>query len=140
MPRRRDGFALLLVLALVAVIGLYAAATLRDALLGTLLAGTRVRQQRAFVLAELGIDDALQELAAGTAVADYTRELHPLPDASESVTVELRAVSTTALPMGFSAGRLVAQRFELHSTGHAARGARVTQVQGVLRVLPADAT
>ncbi|HTQ36147.1 MAG TPA: hypothetical protein VMH77_03855 [Steroidobacteraceae bacterium] len=139
MRPRTEGFALLAVLAMLAVIALYTIATLREAFFGTLLAGTRLRQQSAFVLADLGIDGALQDLAAADSAAGYTRELHPVVDPQQGVTVELRPVGADALPAGFSAGRLVARRFEIHSTGHAARGARSAQVQGVVRIMPADA-
>lgn len=131
---RAQGFALLAVLALVAVIGLYAAATLQDALFGTVLAGTRVAQQRAFVLADLGIGATLAELG-GDIPADFTREL-PSPEGEGRITVVLRSTGTAALPAGFSAGRFVARHFEIESTGQAARGARAIQVQSVVRVLP----
>jgi Tfp pilus assembly protein PilX len=136
MPAQAEGFALLAVLALLAVIGLYTAATLQDALFGTVLAGTRVAQQRAFLLAELGIQGAVEEIAGATPPADYTRELRPLPGAQNSVTVALRS-GADALPAGFSAGRFIARRFEIESTGRSARGARAVQVQGVVRVMPA---
>lgn len=124
------------VLALLAVIGLYTAATMRGALFGTVLSGTRVFQQRAFVLADRGIERAVKDLEASTLAADYTRELHPA-DAPGSVTVSLRATGSEAMPVGFSAGRLVLRRYEIEAIGHAARGARSVQVQGVARVEPA---
>jgi hypothetical protein len=135
MRRPAEGFALLAVLALLAVVGLYTAATLQDALFGTVLANTRVAQQRAFLLADLGIQGALEEIAAATPPADYSRELRPLPGAQNSVTVVLRS-SDESLPAGFSAGRFIARRFEIESTGHSTRGARAVQVQGVVRLLP----
>jgi Tfp pilus assembly protein PilX len=137
MPPRTEGFALVAVLALLAVIGLYTAATLRGSLFTTVLSGTRLFQQRAFVLADRGIEQALQDLEASGAPADYTRELHPAGDAPGSVTVSLRATGTEALPAGFSAGKLVLRRYEIEGIGHAARGARSVQVQGVVRVEPA---
>src|SRR5262245_30739337 len=136
MRPRAEGFALLVMLALLAVIGLYTAATLQESLFGTVLAGTRVNQQRAFVLADRGIEAALQEMASTVAPADYTRDLQPLPGADEHVTVVLRATGDDALPVDFSAGRFVLRRYEIRSDGHAARGARSVQVQGVARVQP----
>jgi type II secretory pathway pseudopilin PulG len=136
MRPRAEGFALLAVLALLAVVGLYTAATLQDALFGTVLAGARVSQQRAFLLAELGIQDAMRDIAGPTPVADFTRQLQPLPDEQGDVTVVLRSTGAASLPAGFSAGRFVVRQFEIESTGRAARGARAVQVQGVARVLP----
>lgn len=135
MRPRAEGFALLAVLALLAVVGLYTAATLQDALFGTVLAGARVSQQRAFLLAELGIQDAMRDIAGPTPVADFTRQLQPLPDEGD-VTVTLRNTGAATLPAGFSAGRFVVHYFEIESTGHAARGALAVQVQGGARVLP----
>lgn len=132
---RPHGFALPAVLALLAVVGLYTAATLQDALFGTVLSGTRVAQQRAFVLAELGVEQALRDMAGAAASADFTRELRP-PDGEGRITVALRNTGTGVLPTGFSAGRFMARHFEIESTGQAARGARALQVQGVVRVLP----
>ncbi len=87
MRPRAEGFALLAVLVLLAVVGLYTAATMQDTLFGTQLAGTRVFQQRAFMLADLGIQDTLQDLGSATPPADFTRELQPLADSADSVTV-----------------------------------------------------
>jgi len=140
MRPRAEGFALLAVLALLAVVGLYTAATLQDALFGTVLAGARVSQQRAFLLAELGIRDALRDIAAPTPPADFTRQLRPLPDEQSDVTVVLRNTGAASLPAGFSAGRFAVHYFEIESTGHAARGASAVQVQGVARVLPQTTT
>ena len=132
-----EGFAVLVMLALLAVIGLYTAATLQASLFGRVLAGTRVFQQHAFALADLGIERAMQDLPAGSAPADYTRELHPVPGSAGSATIVLQATGEDALPAGFSAGRLVIRRYEIRSTGLAPRGARSVHVQGVSRTAPA---
>jgi hypothetical protein len=126
----------LVVLALLAVIGLYTAATLQGALFGRLLAGTRVLQQRAFMLGEYGLEHGMEDLAASIAPSDYARELQPIAGSADSVTVELRSTGEAGLPAGFSAGRFVARRYEITSTGRAARGARSVQVQGAMRVWP----
>ncbi len=136
MRPRAEGFALLAVLALLAVIGVYTAATLQDSLFGTVLAGARVQQQRAFVLADFAIESTLRELAGTVTPVDYTRTLQPLPEPGSGVTVALRAVGDEALPAGFSAGRFVTRRFEIRSTGHSVRGALSVQVQGAVRVQP----
>jgi hypothetical protein len=59
-----------------------------------------------------------------------------MADSTDSVSVTLRGLGTAAMPTGFSAGRFAAHHFEIESTGHTARGVRMTQVQGALRVLP----
>ncbi len=140
MRRQTEGFAVLVVLALLAVIGLYTAATLHDALFGRVLASTRVFQQRAFALSDLGIERAVQDLAGNAAPADYTRELHPIAGSNDNATIELRATGADALPAGFSSGRFISRRYEISSTGTAPRGARSVQVQGVIRIWPAAPT
>jgi type II secretory pathway component PulK len=136
MRPQAEGFALLAVLGLLAVVGLYTAATIQESLFGTVLAGTRVFQQRAFVLADHGVEAALRKLGETTVPVDDTRDLRPLPGEANGVTVELRVIGDAALPAGFSADRFVTRRFEIHSTGRAARGARSVQVQGAVRVQP----
>ena len=129
-----EGFAVLAVLALLAVVGLYAAATFQDALLSAALASARLHQQRAFELADFGIDYAMQRLAAPGPPTEFTEQLQALPGADNGATVALRLVDSASLPAGFSAGRLVALRYQITSTGRAARGAQSVQVQGVVRV------
>lgn len=136
MRPQAEGFAVLVVLALLAVIGLYTAATLQGALFGRVLASTRVFQQRAFVLADLGIERALRDLASSPAPADFTRVLNPIAGSADSTTVELRVTGDEALPAGFSTGRFTMRRYEITSTGSAPRGARSVQVQGATRVIP----
>jgi Tfp pilus assembly protein PilX len=138
MHTRGKGFALLAVLAMLAIVGLFAVAALRDALFGTVLGSTRTFQQRAFELADLGIERALQQLSAATTPVQFTRSLGPLPVPTESTSVELRYIGAAPLAAGFSTDRIVMQRFEIHSTGHAARSAVSDQVQGVVRLVPAS--
>lgn len=136
MHPRAEGFAVLVILALLAVIGLYTAATLQNSLFGNVLAGTRIFQQRAFQLADLGIEGGMADLAATPAPADYTREWQPVAGSSDRFIVEVHTTAEDPLPAGFSAGRFVSRRFEITSTGSAPRGARSIQVQGVVRVVP----
>jgi Tfp pilus assembly protein PilX len=136
MRPRIEGFAVLVVLALLAVIGLYTAATMHNSLFGSVLAGTRVLQQRAFLMADLGLERGMQDLAANATSADHTVQLHPIAGSSDSATVYLRTTGDDALPAGFSAGRFTIRRYEITSTGLAPRGARSVQVQGVARVVP----
>jgi hypothetical protein len=139
MARRHRGFALVLVLGLVAIVGVLSAGSLQEALFGQALAVARQLQQRAASLADIGMAGALTQLAAAAAPADYTRELQPLPTPSDSVVVTQRTLGSSALPAGYSSGRFIARHYEIQAQGRSARGTRALQVQGVRRVLPADA-
>jgi hypothetical protein len=106
---------------------------------GNVLAGTRVFQQRAFLLADLGIERGMQDLAADAAAGNFTSELQPIAGSGDHITIDVRTTAEDPLPSGFSAGRFVSRRIEITSTGNAPRGARSVQVQGVVRVVPAVA-
>jgi hypothetical protein len=136
MRRRVEGFAVLAMLGLLALIGLAAAASLQESLFAQTLSTARRQQLRAWELSDLGVEDALARLASA-APADYTRELRPTSAAMESVTVNLRRVAGGAPAAGFSAGRFITEHYEIASDGHAARGSLARQVQGVARVWPA---
>jgi hypothetical protein len=141
MPRQADpaagkGFALILVLLLVAVVGLLGVGSLQEALFGEALASTRLLNQRASLVAEAGLRDAIRSLAAGPAVADYTRELRPSSAGAESAVVSLRHVGRSNLAAGYSIGRFETHYYVIQSTGRGPRGTSTTQVQGVSRVLP----
>lgn len=134
--RRRCGFATPVALALVAVTGLLSVGALHDALFGEQLAGSRLLHQRAAAWADLGIRDAMGRIgAAATPLeASYAPELQP--GTNESVSVTIRHLHSSELPAGFSAARFATHHFQIESTGHVARDIRLTQVQGVVRVMP----
>ena len=83
--------------------------------------------------AELGLRIGLGQLAAAPAPLPDTDVLHPGPTPTDSVQVMLRP-GARHVPPGFSAGTLIAQDYEIHSTGRSARGTRRTLVQGVTRL------
>jgi hypothetical protein len=120
-------------LVLVAVIALAAGAAVHDVQFAQQLADTRARQQRAMGAAELGLRMGLRQLASADAPQADTGVLRPGPTPAEQLHVILRPGSRH-MPAGFSAGRFLAQDYEIHSTGHSARGARRTLVQGVTRL------
>lgn len=134
MPSRTDGFAVLVVLALLAVVGLYTAATLQNSLFGTVLAGSRVQQQQAFVLADAGLQRGLEYLASDPAAGDHSFEVAQTDGFTATAIVSIRKVGEEMQP-GFSAGRFVVQHYEIESTATAARG-RSVQVQGMQRIAP----
>jgi Tfp pilus assembly protein PilX len=136
-PAGRRGFATSTVLGLVAVIALLSTGALHDALFARQLATSRLLHQRAAALADIGIADAIARIAALAAPGGQNYVLHPQPAQADSVNVELRHAGTAPTPPGFSIGQFEVHWFEIESTGHTARGIRMTQAQGVARVMPA---
>jgi hypothetical protein len=134
--RRPRGFALVLVLALAASIALLSAGSLQEALFGETLAGVRLLHLRAALLADRGVDEAMQQLAAAALPADFSRELRPLTGSAESVVVTVRQLGTSLPPAGFSFGRFATHHLAIESTGRSTRGTQALQVQGVTRVMP----
>lgn len=134
--RHGQGFALVLVLGLVAIVGVLAAGSLHEALFGQALAGARQLQQRATSLADIGLSTALAQLSAQPAPADYTRQLQPVAGATDSVVVTQRGLGASPLAAGFSGGRFIARHYEIQVLGRSARGTRAVQTQGVQRILP----
>jgi hypothetical protein len=124
-------------LGLVAVVALLSVGALHDALFGEQLAASRLLHQRAAALSDIGVQHALARIAAMAAPSSASYALAPIAGSSDNFSVALRHTGSVPMPQGFSLGRVAAHRFEIESTGHAARGIRMTQVQGVMRVLPA---
>jgi type II secretory pathway component PulK len=137
MRRCTEGFAVLAVLGLLALIGLAAAASLQESLFAQALATARRQQLRAWELSDSGVAAVVERLATADLVGDYADELRPTATAAESVTVSLRRLDGGAPVAGFSVGRFVTERYEIASEGHAARNSLARQVQGVVRVRPA---
>jgi len=138
--RRSAGFATATVLGLVAVIALLSVGALHDALFGELLAGSRQLHQRAAALAELGLQRGMVRLEATTSPQgeEQSFSFQPLAESTDSVVVSIRHLGASALPAAHSMGRLVAHHFQIESTGHVARGIRMSQVQGATRVMLAE--
>ena len=111
--QRRGGFALVLILGLVAIAGALAASSLHEALFGQALAGTRQWQQRASSVADIGMAGALARLAATPPPADYSRELQPLAPAPDSVVITQRSLGLLekelAVAEGMSAKGLMSE-------------------------------
>jgi Tfp pilus assembly protein PilX len=136
MGPRSAGFAMAVVLVLIAIMALLSVSAVQDALTSRTLATTRLYHQRAFEMAELGAAGAMAELRTGAMPSAMPRQMHPAPSPTDSAVVTVSSVATNSLPTGFSAGRFVGHHYEISSTGLSARNARVVQVQGLRRIEP----
>jgi Tfp pilus assembly protein PilX len=121
---------------LIAIVALLGAGALHDAWFAQSQAGLRLQEQRALALAELGQRAGMADVSATSSPDEAAHDLRPAALASDHVTTRIRKLSERAITTGFSAGRFVAQEFEIESTGHSARGAQRTVVQGIRRVMP----
>jgi Tfp pilus assembly protein PilX len=137
---RPAGFAVVWVLVLTALIALLGAGALHDTWFAQSLAGTRLFEQRAAALAELGLRAAAADLAAMRTPDESVHSLHPAASPTDHLTTRIRKLNEQTLTAGFSAGRFAAQEFEIESKGYSARSAQRVLVQGMRRVVPSAQT
>jgi Tfp pilus assembly protein PilX len=133
---RSNGFAVVWALAIIAIVALLGAGAVHDSWFAQSQAGARLYEQRAWALAELGLRVGASTLTTTPAPDEVLRELRPTAIPTEHLAIRIRKLNERALPAGFSAGRLVAQEFEIESTGFSARRAQRALVQGMRRVMP----
>jgi Tfp pilus assembly protein PilX len=131
------GFAVVWVLVLIAIVALLGASALHDAWFAQSQAALRLHEQCAWAAAELGLRAGAADLTITRHPDEATHDLRPTALATDHVTTRIRKLNEREVAIGFSAGRFVAQEFEIESTGHSARGTQRTVVQGIRRVMPA---
>jgi hypothetical protein len=122
-----------MVITLIALLG---AGAVHDTWFAQSEAATRVQEQRAWALAELGLRVGAAELAATPAPDESLRELRPGANPTDRLTLRIRKLRELTLPNGFSIGRVNAQEMEIESTGYSARHAQRTVAQGLRRIVP----
>ena len=130
------GYAVVWVLMIIAEVALLGAGALHDTWFAQTQAGTQLYEQRAWALAELGLRAATADLAAAR---DPDGSLHELPLNTlpvDHLTTRIRKLSERGLSAGFTAGRVIAQDFEIESIGYSARRAQRSLVAGMRRQIP----
>lgn len=123
------GFVLPVTLGVVLIAALIAAQAAIGLGGAALLASQRLLHQRSFHAAEGGITAALDELRSAVH-PENTRLMEVTDEDGQTVRVESAIMASTAMPEGFSAGRVLQIEYEIRSTGRGARGTAVTVVQG----------
>lgn len=123
------GFVLPVILGIILLVALFAVQAAAELGSTTLFAGQRILHQRAFESSERGIAAVMEQLR--TNATPPPQQQLQWTDSPTDIAIVSTAASTASLPPGFSAGRVVAKEYEIRSTGHSARGAEVTVVQGV---------
>lgn len=135
-PAQR-GFAVIVVLGLLALAALLGLSVLQDAAFGQALAGARQHRQQAFAAAELALQAALQAMASDGDRDNSAGHAPSLPGSRG--TYRWRRVAVEPLPAGFSTGMVARHHYEIEATATAPRRASSTQVAGVARLVPRSA-
>jgi Tfp pilus assembly protein PilX len=139
---RRDtqrGVALVIALVLLAIITLLATTGMRMSIAELWMAGNEQFHRKAVDAASAGLEASIARIRAqGALAAGQAAEGGSLTaigePASDSYSVSMRYTGREASLPGSSVGKLVADHFEIESTGASARGARDVQIQGVMVV------
>ncbi len=130
------GFVLPVVLALTLIATALTVTILQNQATVSAIATQRQLHLRAFENANSGVDQALARMPAPIP-ARYTARWASPTRAPESAEVIQQHIHRLGAPVGYSSERIAQSLHEVASTGHAARGARVTVVQGFTVLSPA---
>jgi hypothetical protein len=130
------GFAAVIVLALTAVVALISMGTLHGALFAQQLSGSTQLMQRAGALAQRGTHAGVAAIGAMDRAGNQQLALSSHPGSTDNAQVTITHVGSGPPPAGFSSAVLSVHHFQIESTGYTAKGIRVTQVQGVTRLMP----
>lgn len=131
---RHAGFALPLTLVLLVVLALLLAQALGGVSGDAALAANAQFRQAAFEAAESGLVAARAFVLTSPTLPTAPLERAAVDSPVERSTTQILPVGSDAPPAGYSLDRFVLQHLELRSTGHAARNATVTLVEGIDRV------
>jgi Tfp pilus assembly protein PilX len=123
------GFVLPIVLGVILIAALIAVHSATELDSTTVLATQRLLHQRAFEAGESGLIAALDQLQSGAQLPP--QQLLQSADAPTDTAQVAIATVQIALPSGYSAERVRETQYEIRSSGHSARAATVTVVQGV---------
>ncbi len=132
-PHSARGFVLPLVLLLLLSAGLLVGEALRGATVEQALVNSARSRQRAFESAEWGIADMEARLRAHADVPGDVNVSDPEGGRTQATS---RLVLSDPLPPGFSANRVIAQRYRIVSLGRSG-AARVEVESGLTRLEPA---
>jgi Tfp pilus assembly protein PilX len=132
--RAARGFVLPAIVLLLALGALLVVDAVRGATLTQALAGAARQRLRAFDAAESGVAAAQGALAA---LRDPPAITEAAPAAGVTSTTRVRLELIETMTAGYSANRVLAQRFRVQSTGRAARGAQVSVEAGFTRRIAA---
>jgi len=122
------GAALVIALLLLMILALLSVTSMRTSVAELWMAGNEQFRQRASAFASAGTEQAIAHVAAGRDGSAAT----------ESVTTVVVRAAREALVPGASVGRIVAEHYEITSTGVAPRGAKEEEVQGIAVISVAD--
>lgn len=137
-PQRRRGFLLPVVLGLLLVAAVLALHALSGTAGAAALSTNRLLHQRAFEAAERGLAALRQRIDDGETAPVEPVRLDSPTLASVHAIVGFRETARLTAPPGFSSGRFVEERAELHSIGRSTSAATARLVEGISRILPGE--
>jgi Tfp pilus assembly protein PilX len=135
------GVALVIALVLLVIVTLLATTGMRMSIAELWMAGNEQFHRKAVDAASAGLEATVARFRAQGALAASQEDGGPTAigdPASDSYSVSMRYTGREASLPGSSVGELVADHFEIESTGASARGARDVQIQGVMVVSTAN--
>jgi Tfp pilus assembly protein PilX len=142
-PKTQSGAALPIALILLAVITLLAVAAMRSTSFGFVMATNQQLQERAFVAAEAGIEQAISTTSFNPAVTTpitATGTNGPSGDTYTTTVVVQNGGQPQGAVFGSSWNTFSTFQFQIVSTGTSARGASTTHTQGVAIITPNQPT
>lgn len=136
---KRRGVALVIALLLLAVLTVLASTGVRMSIGEVWMAGNEQFHLQAVDAASAGVETAVARISAAGGVSPVPRGglNQPVGSASE-FTVSARRMAQESVLAGSSAGRITGEHVEIESVGTSSRGARDSQVQGVMIVSAAN--
>jgi type IV pilus assembly protein PilX len=132
MRRRQRGAALVVGLMLLVIVTLLAVAAVNTASTELIMAGNEQFRERAFQAAEVGIEQAVKNLASvpQTGATITLTNVAITSSAGDAYTIASTYIGEDADVPGFSAGKFVGLHYRVVSTGTSLRNSRSMHTQG----------
>jgi Tfp pilus assembly protein PilX len=136
---KRRGVALVIALLLLAVLTVLAGTGVRMSIGEVWMAGNEQFHLQAVDAASAGVETAVARIsAAGSASPVPSGGLNQAVGSASEFTVSARRRAQESVLAGSSAGRIMGEHVEIESLGTSSRGARDSQVQGVMVISAAN--
>ncbi len=135
-PARQRGAALVVGMIMLAILTLLAITAMNTSSTELVMAGNEQFRERAFQVAEVGVEQAMRDINLGLGGTDPSKPLKKTKVASVALTDDSYTTKSTYkgedddIP-GFSAGKFVGLHYRIESTGASVRNAQSNVQQGM---------